>query len=236
MPAPVAVVILTLDVADRLGPCLAALTEGAIEGVVGEVVFADGGSGDGVAALAEAVGARLIVGPPGRGSQIAAGIAATSAPWVLVLHADTVLAPGWPRAVVAHMQARPQQAGFATLAFDAAGGMATLTAGWANLRSAAFALPYGDQALLIPRALHDAIGGYPDVPLMEDVILARRLGRRRLARLATVATTSAERYRAEGWWWRGWRNLTTLGLFLIGVPPHRLARRYDGAAGPERGA
>ena len=104
--------------------------------------------------------------------------------------------------------------------------MARLTAGWANLRARALALPYGDQALLVARGVHDAAGGHPPLPLMEDVALARRLGRRRLAPMAVTATTSAERYAREGWLSRGWRNLTTLALWRLGVPAERLAGRY----------
>jgi hypothetical protein len=105
--------------------------------------------------------------------------------------------------------------------------MARIIAGWANLRSALFALPYGDQGLLVSRALYDKTGGYRPIPLMEDVALVRRIGRRRLARLRVAAVTSAARYATDGWLRRGWRNLTTLALYFLGVDPERLARRYS---------
>ena len=84
-----------------------------------------------------------------------------------------------------------------------------------------------DLGLLISRALYDQAGGYPPIPLMEDVALVRRIGRRRLARLGAAAVTSASRYGADGWLRRGWRNLTTLALYFLGVAPERLARRYQ---------
>jgi hypothetical protein len=87
-------------------------------------------------------------------------------------------------------------------------------------------LPYGDQGLLISRGLYTRVGGYPQIPLMEDVALARRLGRRRLAPIDACATTSAERYVAEGWLRRGGRNLTNQALYFLGVSPERLAARY----------
>jgi rSAM/selenodomain-associated transferase 2 len=231
MSAPVSVVIPTLEAADRIGPCLGALGEAVMEGVIHEVIVADGGSVDAIAEVAEAVGAKLVAAPRGRGPQLAAGARAARGDWLLFLHADTVLSPGWGAAVLAHIQARPGQAGYFTLQFDAPGNrpspMARIVAGWANLRSALFALPYGDQGLLVSRALYDMTGGYQSIPLMEDVALARRIGRRRLARLRVAAVTSAARYAADGWLWRGWRNLTTLALYFIGVDPERLARRYS---------
>ncbi len=226
MSAPVSVVIPTLEAADRIGPCLGALGEAVMEGVIHEVIVADGGSADAIAEVAEAVGARLVTAPRGRGKQLAAGARAARGDWLLFLHADTVLAPGWGAAVLAHVQTRPERAGYFTLRFDAPGAMAGIVAGWANLRAALFALPYGDQGLLISRALYDQAGGYRSIPLMEDVALVRRIGRRRLARLDAAAVTSASRYGADGWLRRGWRNLTTLALYFLGVAPERLARRY----------
>ncbi|MDH3667224.1 MAG: TIGR04283 family arsenosugar biosynthesis glycosyltransferase [Paracoccaceae bacterium] len=226
MTAPVSVVIPTLEAADRIGPCLGALGEAVMEGVIHEVVVADGGSGDGIGEIAETVGARLITAPAGRGAQLAAGAQAARGQWLLFLHADTVLAPGWGAAVLAHVQGRPGHAGWFDLGFDAPGAGARLVAGWANLRSRLFGLPYGDQGLLISRRLYDEVGGYAPMPLMEDVDFVSRIGQSRLARLGVRAETSAARYRADGWLRRGWRNLSTLALYYLGADPEHLARRY----------
>ena len=128
---------------------------------------------------------------------------------------------------MAHMRDRPGRAGWFRLRFDRGGVAARGVAAWANLRATVLGLPYGDQGLLVSRAVYEAAGGYPEIPLMEDVALARRLGRGRLARLDAVAVTSAARYAAEGWLSRGARNLTTLALYFLGVAPERLARRYE---------
>ena len=226
MSAPVSVVIPTLNAADRIGPCLGALGEAVMQGVLREVVLADGGSTDGIAQIAEAVGARLVTGPAGRGSQLRAGAAAARGDWLLFLHADTVLDPDWGAAVLAHIHNRPGRAGWFRLAFDTRGRLAWLVAAWANLRSALLGLPYGDQGLLISRHLYEGVGGFAEIPLMEDVDLVRRIGRGRLVRLPTRAVTSAARYTAEGWLRRGWRNLTTLVLYFLGADPERLAKRY----------
>jgi rSAM/selenodomain-associated transferase 2 len=226
MSAPLAVIVPTLEAADRIGPCLGALAEGLHEGLIAELIIADGGSADAIAEVAAAIGARLVRAPRGRGQQLAAGAQAARGAWLLFLHADTVLAPGWANAVRAHMRDRPDRAGWFRLRFDAAGPMPRLVAGWANLRSALLALPFGDQGLLVSRAVYRAAGGYPEIPLMEDVALARRLGRRRLAGIGAEAVTSAARYAQGGWLRRGWRHLTNQALYFIGVPPERLARRY----------
>ena len=86
-------------------------------------------------------------------------------------------------------------------------------------------LPYGDQGLLLPRALYDAVGGYPVQPLMEDVALARAL-KGRLSTLRATAITSAEKYRTQGWLRRGGRNLWTLTRYAFGTSPEELARSY----------
>ena len=227
MSAPLSIVIPTLNAAERIGPCLGALGEGLMCGLIHELIIADGGSGDAIGELADALGARLVTAPRGRGRQLAAGARAARGEWLLFLHADTVLPPGWAGVVRSHMDSGPQRAGYFALRFDTSTTMARLVAAWANLRSALFALPYGDQGLLVSRLLYRQAGGYRSIPLMEDVALVRRIGRRRRVRLGAVAVTCAERYGADGWLRRGWRNLTTLALYFLGVAPERLARRYE---------
>ena len=227
MTAPISVIIPTLDDAHRIGPLLGALGEVLFEGLIHEVIIADGGSTDAIAEIAEATGARLVRSAPGRGGQLAAGARAAGGDWLLFLHADSVPEPGWAGAVRAHLGAGAGRAGYFRLAFASDHPMARVTAGWANLRARIFALPYGDQGLLVARTLYDRAGGYPEIPLMEDVALARRLGRA-LRPMAARVTTSAARYEAEGWVRRGARNLGTLARYLAGVPPERLAARYRG--------
>ena len=89
-----------------------------------------------------------------------------------------------------------------------------------------FALPYGDQGLLIHRDLLRAAGGIRPLPLMEDVDLVRRLGRHRLVRLDAAAVTSAAKWQRDGWTRRSARNLLCLALWFLGVPAHCIARLY----------
>jgi hypothetical protein len=87
-------------------------------------------------------------------------------------------------------------------------------------------LPYGDQGLLISRALNDKVGGYRPLPLFEDVDLVRRLGRRRIRQLGADAVTSARRWEKGGWLGRSVRNLFLVGLYGVGMPPERIANLY----------
>ena len=228
MRAPLSIVIPTLNAGGELPGALACLMQGVEAGLVRELVVSDGGSTDGTVALAEEVGARVIPGPPGRGTQIARGVAGSKGDWILILHADTQLGEGWVEAVerlMARAASGEPRAGYFRLRFRAKGVMAGVTAGWANLRSRLFGLPYGDQGLVLPRVLYEEVGGMPDMPLMEDVAIARRL-RGRLVALDAEAATSAARYQATGWIRRGARNLWTLARYMMGADPKALARAY----------
>ncbi|WP_299370772.1 TIGR04283 family arsenosugar biosynthesis glycosyltransferase [uncultured Tateyamaria sp.] len=220
MPAPISVIVPTLNAAPQLQACLAALMEGVEAGLIAELIVTDGGSTDETRVLAEAWGANFCEGPASRGGQLRRGCDMARGQWLLILHADTVLAPGWTAAVDAHLwQAR---AGYFALRFDHGG---RFVAGWANLRARFLGLPYGDQGLLIRRTLYDAVGGYQDIPLMEDVAMARALSGQ-LQALDGVAVTSAAKYRHQGWIRRGARNLWTLLRYLSGADTQALARAY----------
>lgn len=222
MRAPISVIIPTLNAARTLPGCAASLMEGLDAGLIREVIVSDGGSTDDTAAIARSLGAEVLTGPPSRGGQLGRGCAAGQGDWLLILHADTQLDPGWTGPVAAHL-ASERPAHF-RLTFDARGAGARITAGWANLRSRLFGLPYGDQGLLIRAAQLEDLGGYADIPLMEDVDLARRLPK--VTRLPVTARTSAARYVREGWLRRGLRNLTLLLRYRLGADPHALAQAY----------
>ncbi|MBO9398334.1 TIGR04283 family arsenosugar biosynthesis glycosyltransferase [Shimia sp. R9_2] len=225
MRAPLSVIIPTLNAEKALPACLGALYAGVFAGILRELIVVDGGSEDQTLAIADEVGAKIIRTTPSRGGQLRQGGELATGEWLLFVHADTVLSENWVEAVEARL-GQPDKAGWFTLAFDTPGPAGRFVAGWANLRSRVFGLPYGDQALLISRRLYGQLGGYDDIPLMEDVALARRLGRKRLVHLDAVATTSAEKYRKQGWLRRGRRNLLTLLRYFLGAKPETLAASY----------
>ena len=225
MPAPLSVVIPTLNAARDLPVALPPLVEVLETGVIRDLVISDGGSTDKTVEIAEAAGAALVTGPVGRGGQLGRGVQAAKGDWVLLLHADTELPSGWTGLVLEHMKDAPDRAAYFRLSFRAQGLLPRMVAGWANLRSRLLGLPYGDQGLLIRKPVLEAAGGVPELPLMEDVALSRAL-QGRLTALPGTVTTSAERYEAQGWILRGWRNLTTLMCYLAGADPAALAERY----------
>ena len=230
MRAPVSIVIPTLNAAESLPATLGCLGEGLEAGLIRELILSDGGSSDGTARLGDAAGALVVTGPAGRGGQLRRGADQAEGDWLLFLHADTCLGDGWTGALLAHLRDRDGQAGYFRLGFRASGLAPRIVAGWANWRSRAFGLPYGDQGLLISRSLYDSVGGFPDIPLLEDVALAQKLGGRLVA-LDARAWTSAERYQRDGWLRRGGRNLVTLTRYLLGADPARLRRGYERGGG-----
>jgi rSAM/selenodomain-associated transferase 2 len=227
----ICVVIPTLNSQAGLPAALAGLVPAAVDGLVREVIIVDGGSSDGTAAIADQTGARLMTCERGRGKQLAAGAAQARFPWLLFLHADTALEEGWEReafAFVTQVDSGERNLGAAAFRFalDDQGFRPRLLERLVALRCKLLGLPYGDQGLLIPKRLYDALGGYRPLSLMEDVDLVRRLGRRRVNMLRARAITSAERFRHDGYVHRSARNLLCLTLYLLRVPISTIHRIY----------
>ncbi len=216
------VVLPTLNAAD----CLPRALGSGAGWPVAEIVVADGGSADGTPRLAASLGARAIAAPRGRGPQIAAGVAEAAGPWLLLLHADTELGAGWREAVAEHMRAGPERAAYFRFALASDDPHARRLERLVAWRCRVLNLPYGDQGLLIHRDLLERIGGVRPLPLMEDVDLVRRVGRRRLVALDVPAVTSAEKWERDGWRRRSLRNLACLTLYAAGVSPRLIARLY----------
>lgn len=226
--ARISVIIPTLNAEEPLRRSLPSLASLSALSMLRQVIFADGGSGDRTAEIAEEAGADFVRAPRGRGTQLAAGAERASGEWLLFLHADTALDPGWERVARAFMD-EPGNAGrigyFRFGLDDPSPGARWLEAVVA-MRCRLLRLPYGDQGMLMSRALYHRLGGFRPMPLMEDVDLVRRAGRRRMAALATRATTSAQRYRRDGYLLRPLRNLVCLTLYFLGVSPRAIAKLY----------
>jgi rSAM/selenodomain-associated transferase 2 len=214
------VVIPALDAAATLPGCLAALGE------VPDLILVDGGSRDATREIARAAGARVVDSPRGRGVQLAAGADAARQEWLLFLHADTRLSHHWRAAAKAHVAGHKGKAGCFRFRLDDPAWQARVVEKGVRLRVKLLALPYGDQGLLISRALYEEVGGFRPLPLMEDVDLVRRIGRRRLRVLPAEAVTSAARWRQDGWARRSARNLACLALHRMGMSEEKVKRLY----------
>jgi len=211
----ISVVIPTLNATNAFSATLDSVND------ADEVVVVDGGSRDGTPALAASKGARVVHAPRGRGLQVAEGVAVATGEWLLLLHGDTRLAAGWRKSLP------PKEcAGYFRFALDSDDRRARRLERLVAWRCRLFALPYGDQGLLIHRDLLRQVGGIRPLPLMEDVDLVRRIGRRRLVPLDVAAVTSAEKWHRQGWYRRSLRNIGCLMLYFAGVPPRTIARLY----------
>jgi rSAM/selenodomain-associated transferase 2 len=228
----ISVIIPALNAQATLALTLAALVSAAVDGLVREVIVVDGGSTDRTAEIAEEAGVTLVACSGGRGPQLGAGADRARSPWLLFLHADTELEPGWEREAASFMEAvdrgkRPPAAAVFRFALDDRGFRPRLLERLVAARCALLRLPYGDQGLLLPRSLYAEVGGFAPIALMEDVDMARRLCRHRIALLRARALTSALRYRRAGYFRRSARNRLCLVLYFLGVPPTLIGRIYE---------
>jgi len=221
------IVIPTLNSADGLETLLKGLAEGRERNIVGEIIIVDGGSDDETRRLANHFGARVFYSKKGRGPQLRAGGEEANGKWLLFLHADTRLTPIWFKAVQQFIdEGNENKAAVFRFAFDDTSKSAKLIERGVDLRWKLFGLPYGDQGLLISKKLYHDIGGYKPIPLMEDVDIVRRIGKKRLELLPARAFTSAIRYQQYGYLLRAMRNLCILTLYFCGAPPRWLAKLY----------
>lgn len=236
MSGMISVIIPTLNAERRLAACLTALVPAAVEGFVREVIIVDGGSSDRTAKIADQAGAEILKTEQGRGGQLSTGARHARQPWLLFLHADTVLGTDWDLEAAAYMgrvdnAELPLGAASFRFALDDSGIAPRVLERLVAFRSSVLARPYGDQGLLIPRRLYDEIGGYRDMALMEDFDIVRRLGRARVTVLRTPAVTCAARFREEGYARRVLRNQLCLALYAGGASPDYVARIYAGPHG-----
>lgn len=223
-------VIPTLNAGESLDGLLTQLTTQGVD-----VVVSDGGSVDSTLALAMRAGASLAAGSAGRGTQLSRGAewaARIRQPeWYLFLHADSRLGEDWALAVTLHMNRHPKKAAYFRFRADAKGWKPRLMDFCVRWRELTFGGPYGDQGLLISRVLYNAIGGYDDVPLFEDVMIIDKLKQAgKLRRLAANIYTDVSAYERSGYWARTTRNLRLLKAYRKGEDLSRLVQTYKSPA------
>jgi len=196
-----------------------------------EIIVADGFSRDGTAQLAGPFADRVITVPRGRGAPMNAGAALGSGDAFLFLHADTALPDGADRLIDAALARRAW--GRFDLRIAGSHPLLAVIARMMNWRSRLTGIATGDQAIFVTREAFDAVGGFPDLPLMEDIAISRRLKRRcRPFCIATPVVTSGRRWEQNG-------VLRTILLmwrlrlsYYLGVEPALLAELYDAPRSP----
>jgi len=216
-----AIVVPTLNEEDTLRRHLPAILAAA-----DEVVVSDGGSGDRTVEVAREMGARVVSGPPGRGGQLNRGAAAATADVLLFLHADTTL-PAHGAEAVRAAAAKGACGGAFLLRFDADRPLQRLGSRLINWRTRLIRVPLGDQAQWATRETFEALGGFQDWPILEDLDFAARL--RRLPGFTIIedpVTTGARRFLEQGTVRTVATNWLIWILYFLGVSPHRLARLY----------
>ena len=222
-PACISVVIPTLNEHAAIARALGCT---ALEGV--ERVVVDGGSTDGTVERARELGAECVLEDrANRAGQMDAGYRAARGGVLLFLHADTLLPPGWDERVRAAL-ARPEVAGGAFgLRFESERPLYRFIEFGARLRTRLGGVPYGDQALFVRREALDAAGGIAQVPIFEDLDLARSIRRSgELVLIERPVMTSPRRYEANGVLRTWLRNSAALSAYLLGVDRERVARWY----------
>ncbi len=185
----ISVVIPTHNAQNALTRCFDSLIGATVHGVVREVIVADGGSSDDTLAIADAAGAHVVRGGKTRAAQLAAGAKVARSDWILFLHPETALDPGWEveaEAFIQRVTIEHQRAAAFRFGLDEFDGPSRRAEALTALRCWLFKLPYGDQGLLIPKRLYNKLGGYGEGS-MEDIDLVRRIGPSRLVMLRARA-------------------------------------------------
>jgi hypothetical protein len=192
-----------------------------------ETIVVDGGSSDRTAEIAASRGARVVASPGGRARQMNTGAQAATGDLLLFLHADTLLPEGFDHQVRSTLLQPGVVAGAFRLGLDPSHRGLRMIERLANWRSRRFQLPYGDQAIFLKRDLFRDIGGFPEMPIMEDFELVRRLRHRGRVVIAPLAViTSSRRWLALGLWRATLINQAVIAGYYLGVSPSCLANWY----------
>ncbi len=194
-----------------------------------EVIVADGGSTDGTVNICRSNGVSVVQSKPGRANQMNRGASAATGGILLFLHADTRLPEDFVHLVGQAMSGKNVIAGAFRFSTDMDTREMRFVERMSNWRSRRFGVVFGDQAIFAGRNAFEAVGGFPDQPIMEDYQFVRRLGRvGKFVTLPDAVVTSARRWRQNGVWRTTLRNHLIMCLYLLGVSPERLARWYRG--------
>lgn len=220
----ISIIIPTLNEENNLDNLLTSLQ--AYQSV--EIIVADGGSTDRTVNIARNHAVQVVTSSAGRGSQQNEGAKYASGSILVFLHCDTTLPDGFPHMIHTVLNQPGTAGGAFRLKLNANNSRYRFIEWGANVRTRFLGLPYGDQALFMQKKIFDLAGGFPDFPLLEDLVLVRRLqhlGKIRITRASVI--TSARRWQRLGVIKTTLINQAILAGYLIGIKPETLSRLYS---------
>jgi len=219
----VSVIIPVLNEEKSIGSTIAALNALAPH----EVIVVDGGSGDRTCRISVEAGAKALMTGPGRARQMNRGALEATGDVLLFLHADTRLPTSALRDIAAALNDARYVGGRFDVELDSDRWLLKVVGFMISLRSRLSKVGTGDQAIFVRREMFAELGGFPDMPLMEDIAFCRMLKRAgEVACLKSKVVTSARRWETDGVWRTIFRMWTLKLLYLAGVPPARLKQFY----------
>ncbi|WP_315785768.1 TIGR04283 family arsenosugar biosynthesis glycosyltransferase [Fischerella sp. JS2] len=221
--ATISIIIPTLNEAQNIKAALASIQPSTHI----EIIVVDGGSQDETVNIAKSLGVKVISAAAGRAKQMNAGAAVASGEILLFLHADTCLPLGFD-VMVREALAQPGVfAGAFALRIGAEQPSLRVIEWGVNVRSRFLQMPYGDQAIFLTKKIFNYVGGFPDLPIMEDFELMRRL--RSLGKITIISVpiiTSARRWLKKGVWQTTFLNQIVIIAYFLGISPQRLRTWY----------
>jgi rSAM/selenodomain-associated transferase 2 len=219
----ISIIIPTLNEAAGIGRTLEHCTSGSDT----EVIVVDGGSADDTWGVAASFGVRVLSASAGRAGQMNTGARAARGEVLLFLHADTLLPPGFEDQVLKTVSLTGVSAGAFLLSLTPSSPGLKHIQCLANWRARVLQLPYGDQAIFLKKRVFKDLGGFSEMPFLEDLDLVRRLRRRgRVAILPVAVNSSARRWQQGGVWRTTLKNQAVLAGFFLGIAPGRLGNWY----------
>jgi len=222
LPSPlISIIIPTLNEEENIAGCLASCSTSPDM----EMIIVDGGSRDRTAQIARSCGAKVIQLAPGRARQMNVGAKSATGDLLLFLHADTRLPQGFAHSVRQTLSLPGAVAGAFEFRLDATSPGLRLVERVTNWRSRYLQMPYGDQGIFVRSSLFHEVGGFPDLPIMEDFAFIRRLKKKKRGRVHTAslpAITSARRWRVLGIWNTTLINQLVILAYYLGISPARI--------------
>lgn len=223
MSAKISIVIPVLNEASKIAKTIAIAQSGKNV----EILVVDGGSQDNTVELVQSLGLKVLFAPTGRANQMNIGAKAATGEILLFLHADTLLPNGFDRKVRRVLYQPNIIAGAFSLQIDGSlRGLRLIEIG-VNLRSRLLSLPYGDQAIFVKAEAFKVLGGYTQLPIMEDfefVLQLRKNGK--IAIVPTPVITSSRRWQKLGVWQTTIVNQLAIAAYFLKIPPKRIAQWY----------